>query len=569
MVKRESSHTAEIHRNQDIEKTQKRLHESIDTIEQIRKTFQAPSIAVGVLHHNQVIFEHGFGVCDLDSGRVPDAQTLFSIGSCTKSFTSTGLDLLIQEGHFQWKTPISQYLPEFEYRNDPIIREQLSLWDALTHSTGLSSLLFAVVGKFYDVFAEANKVISACNVIPKVHHFRSFWQYSNWMYALASRITSKFAKESWGKYISRKVLKPLRLERSYVGFPVDDNYARGYVSLEDGSHEPAQIPTLVDGDAFDGSGSIRSCVKDLLTWTKHLIAASYRNDALDISTDQGEMLADSDAGRQNQHLYKALWTIQQPGFPLSKEKEQTYGLGLFVLNLPTPQISTVTNANLSPPGLIVGQNSAPRRAIGHTGALGSFVSAYWTFPDSRSAVVVLVNTSLGNGDTSNVVAQTIMQALFDMKPRVNFACVATEIVANARREWRRTVEDWHAARKTTRTQHSLVKFVGDYDNENLGITLSITLRHGLENFEGQPTELQLQINRLKKQTFQLFNYNDDVWSFMPETRDDCVRRGYEAYVGVWQGFNIRFENLPGDRFDKIVWRMGENGAFDDISFVRV
>lgn len=37
---------------------------------------------------------------------------------------------------------------------------------------------------------------------------------------------------------------------------------------------------------------------------------------------------------------------------------------------------------------ILGADSSPKKVIGHTGDLGSFISAYWVFPETESAVVV-------------------------------------------------------------------------------------------------------------------------------------------------------------------------------------
>jgi CubicO group peptidase (beta-lactamase class C family) len=63
-------------------------------------------------------------------------DNLFPICSVTKSFTATGLALLVDEGKLDWDTRVREILPEFRLR-DPVASEQATLRDLLTHRTGV------------------------------------------------------------------------------------------------------------------------------------------------------------------------------------------------------------------------------------------------------------------------------------------------------------------------------------------------------------------------------------------------------------------------------------------------
>lgn len=84
--------------------------------------------------------------------------------------------------------------------------------------------------------------------------------------------------------------------------------------------------------------------------------------------------------------------------------------------------------------------SFPKKVIGHTGDLGSFTSGYWVFPETESAVVVLTNSSSADGDSSNLIVQVLMQALFDLQPAIGFVKVASEAVTEAKAGWDRAVD---------------------------------------------------------------------------------------------------------------------------------
>jgi CubicO group peptidase (beta-lactamase class C family) len=57
------------------------------------------------------------------------------IASLTKAFTATAIGELVAEGRVDWdKTPVSQYLPEFQLK-DPVLTSQLTFADMLAHRT--------------------------------------------------------------------------------------------------------------------------------------------------------------------------------------------------------------------------------------------------------------------------------------------------------------------------------------------------------------------------------------------------------------------------------------------------
>ena len=84
----------------------------------------------------------------------------------------------------------------------------------------------------------------------------------------------------------------------------------------------------------------------------------------------------------------------------------------------------------------LGTESPPRRAVGHIGDYSSFTSAYWTSPSTGSVVVVLTNKSSADGDASHIVAQLLMEALFDLEPKHGFVYIARRAVDAAKERGR-------------------------------------------------------------------------------------------------------------------------------------
>src|SRR5690606_3049921 len=66
-------------------------------VESVRETFRVPGIAVAVVKDGEVVFAGGWGQREAGRPEAVDADTLFSIASITKAFTSAALSILADE----------------------------------------------------------------------------------------------------------------------------------------------------------------------------------------------------------------------------------------------------------------------------------------------------------------------------------------------------------------------------------------------------------------------------------------------------------------------------------------
>ena len=90
------------------------IHEVDSIVNLIQSKWHAPGIAMGIVKEGKVIYKKGYGYKNLQTKEPVTSNTLFSIASSTKSFTSTGIGLLIDEGKLSWDKPVRSYLPIFQ-----------------------------------------------------------------------------------------------------------------------------------------------------------------------------------------------------------------------------------------------------------------------------------------------------------------------------------------------------------------------------------------------------------------------------------------------------------------------
>jgi len=76
----------------------------------------------------------GFWLSDVEKKLPVTTDTLFAIGSISKSFTSLVFATLNDEGKVDWDTPVRTYLPTFQLF-DPIATDHATPRDMFSHRT--------------------------------------------------------------------------------------------------------------------------------------------------------------------------------------------------------------------------------------------------------------------------------------------------------------------------------------------------------------------------------------------------------------------------------------------------
>jgi len=79
--------------------------------------WKVPGLAIAVVQNGEMALVRAYGLRDVEAGLPVTTDTQFLIGSATKSFTSTGLALLVDERRLDWKKPVRDYIPEFRLQD--------------------------------------------------------------------------------------------------------------------------------------------------------------------------------------------------------------------------------------------------------------------------------------------------------------------------------------------------------------------------------------------------------------------------------------------------------------------
>ena len=74
--------------------------------------WKVPGLAIAVVQNGEVALVRAYGLRDVEAGLKVTTDTQFLICSITKSFTATGLALLVDERRLDWTKPVRDYILE-------------------------------------------------------------------------------------------------------------------------------------------------------------------------------------------------------------------------------------------------------------------------------------------------------------------------------------------------------------------------------------------------------------------------------------------------------------------------
>ena len=98
--------------------------------------WKIPGLAIAVVQNGEVALLKAYGLRDVEAGLTVTTDTHFMICSITKSFTSSGLALLVDERRLDWEKPVRDYIPEFRLY-DAVATDRITVRDLLCHHSGL------------------------------------------------------------------------------------------------------------------------------------------------------------------------------------------------------------------------------------------------------------------------------------------------------------------------------------------------------------------------------------------------------------------------------------------------
>jgi CubicO group peptidase (beta-lactamase class C family) len=220
-------------------------------------THSVPGAAIGILREGVATSAY-YGVADVSSGEPVTPETLFSIGSLTKSMVATVIARLAEAGRLSLDDPAAAHVPELRGSG---WAQGATLRDLLANRSGLplrAGLEFDFDGrKEQDDGALSRFAADVAAVEPAA----KFWSYTNAGWCLLGRVIETATDAAWEDAMLRHLASADMRETTFATDAVTKGRASGHEVTADG---PVPVEPLV-GRAYGPAGTTAvSTVTDLL-----------------------------------------------------------------------------------------------------------------------------------------------------------------------------------------------------------------------------------------------------------------------------------------------------------------
>jgi CubicO group peptidase (beta-lactamase class C family) len=424
-------------------------------VAQVMKDWKIPGLAVAIVKDGKVILARGYGERDMQKHLPVTPQTLFAIGSITKSFTVSAMGMLVDEGKLDWDRPVREYLPQFKLY-DSVADEHMTPRDLVTHRSGLPrhDLLW-----YSSDFSRAD-MVSRLRYLEPNKDFRSTYQYNNLMFMTAGYLVGQLAGTTWEEFVRQRILTPLGM--SHTNYSVADSQRSADFALPyKNADEVVKLIPFHNIDQIAPAGSVNSNVEDMAQYLLFHLGKGMHG--------QSRLLSEN-----NENQMQAPQMVQPSSERWKEIGLTTYGMALGV--------------------------SAYRghKYVSHGGAIDGFTAQFSFLPQDNVGVVVLANLDADKDPVPLIVSLNIYDRLLGLDPVSWSQRFKDDELKSKQAEEEAKKQGVTQLKPNTHPSHDLKDYVGEYENPGYGVV----------RIEPDAVGFKLSLNLL---TSPLRHYHYDVF----------------------------------------------------------
>jgi CubicO group peptidase (beta-lactamase class C family) len=232
-------------------------------VEATATKFGIPGAAVGIWADGREVYAC-HGVTSVQNPLPVDENTIFVLGSVTKSFTATTLMRLVAEGKVDLDAPVRRYVPELRLADEQTAA-QITVMNLLNHTAGLGQGFVFDSGDGDDALARYVAKLPELELIAPPGTRAS---YSQAGFNLVGRIIEKVTGLTYEQAVASLLFEPLGMQHSFYSASevLSQRFAVGHNPGEDGALAVARLRKRWRGD--NPGGGLESSAADLIRWAK-------------------------------------------------------------------------------------------------------------------------------------------------------------------------------------------------------------------------------------------------------------------------------------------------------------
>jgi CubicO group peptidase (beta-lactamase class C family) len=350
-----------------------------DFVSGLMALYDIPGAGVALVQNGEIVYVQAYGVRSTATGAPVTPDTLFAIGSVTKSFTAVSVLELANRGVIALDMPLITYLPGFTLA-DPGAAQQVTARQLLAQTSGLPGGYDAawVSGQITTLQQAVDYAATlGLAAAPGTVHI-----YSNYNYAIAGYLIEQVSGQSWADYTRDHVLAPLDITRAAFDIQTMQQTPDHAVPHSLDILRGMQPIPFVSLAGIASAGALNVSARDM---------GHYVLFQLSDGTFDGQAII-STALFDDMHTQQAAYPPQPPVGPTGFQTNG-YALGWFTAGFDGRQV------------------------LWHNGSIDGFYTLVMFIPSDNVGVAVLSNAGLGTGSLFTLAASLgLLEQLMGVTP---------------------------------------------------------------------------------------------------------------------------------------------------------
>ena len=232
-------------------------------LDRLAEANRVPGAVLGVLHNGEVA-QVATGTLNVETEVATTTDSVFQIGSITKSYTATMIMQLVDEGQVDLDAAVVALLPELELA-DAEAAATVTVRHLLSHTSGIDGDHFEDTGRGDDVL---ERYVASCAKVGFIHPVGATMSYCNTGYILLGRVIEKVDGRSWDASLRARIVEPLGLQRT-VTLPEEAlRFRTAYGHVTEKDEDTRLAPTWVLPRSCGPAGLITASAADVLAFAR-------------------------------------------------------------------------------------------------------------------------------------------------------------------------------------------------------------------------------------------------------------------------------------------------------------
>lgn len=260
--------------------------------------FQVPGVALGIWHAGDE-FTTGLGITNVENALTVTPDTLFQIGSITKTMVGTVAMMLVEQGRLDLDAPVRTYLPELRLQDEDA-RARVTMRHLLTHRGGWVGDYFRDTGRGDDA---VEKIVAQLAELPQLTPLGDMYSYNNAGFYILGLVIQNITGMPFERALKTLVFDPLGMKQAFI-LPEEVMTYRFVVGHESVGHDSPQVarPWQLARSA-SAAGGVCCSVRDLLCYARLHLRNGIADDGTRVLSEESARLMrtpqfDADNGRK-------------------------------------------------------------------------------------------------------------------------------------------------------------------------------------------------------------------------------------------------------------------------------